>query len=380
MRSKIVVIGILAGLLSCLWFSQNASQERSFTVRVPADFERSLSLVVAYEKEPIKGERNETLAAQRNVLDEIISACHTNVDITVLVSSEEAKTRAQQKVEENGVQGDKINFVDLDFNSLWIRDFGAIEIVDSSGAPKWLDFEYFLPGNSWIDDGGNYTGRPADDDAFKKFATLSDINTQKVPLVLHGGAIASNGNGLILISEAVFEWNHHRFDYDEKTTRGLFEQYFPGNQIEFIPPLQGEPTGHLDIFLVFVGEQTVLIGELDSAHDEFNKYRLDRIASRLKDLSYHGDSLNVRRIPMPIRGQQGTIGTYTNVVFANGKLLMPIYTGDESFREQAKAIYREVLPDWEIVEFHSDALMAAEGALHCVTWNNKVQKPDSSKH
>jgi agmatine/peptidylarginine deiminase len=73
---------------------------------------------------------------------------------------------------------------------------------------------------------------------------------------------------------------------------------------------------------------------------------------------------------MPPRGSSVFGGTYTNVVYANGVLLVPKYGDvDDAGHANAVGIYQQLLPDWKIVSVESSGWLALKGSLHCVTKN-----------
>ena len=341
----------------------------SSNVIVPADFEQNEAVLIAYEREPLEGHQDKLLAAQRDVLIEIIAACHTAVDITVLVSDEESQNTLNQAITEKRIDKTDVRIVGLDFNSLWIRDYGAIQVRDGKGKLSWLDFDYYLPGDHWVNDEGQRYNRTDDDQAFVKLANELGQQVKSVKLVLHGGALLSNGDGLILISEAVFDWNYKRFGYSEQETAERFKECFPGNQLVFVSPLVGEPTHHLDMFMLFTDSRTLVLGTYSARYDEVNRVKLNRLAKNLSELSVGQEKLHIERIPMPPHGKKIWGGSYTNVLFANKKLLLPIYGVDPSLVVKAKKVYQHLLPTWEIVEIPSTALVIRHGAIHCVTYN-----------
>ena len=58
----------------------------------------------------------------------------------------------------------------------------------------------------------------------------------------------------------------------------------------------------------------------------------------------------------------GVWRTYTNVVYANGVLLVPIYPGtDEQGQFHALATFAELLPGWRIVGVNSNKLIEFDG-------------------
>ena len=62
--------------------------------------------------------------------------------------------------------------------------------------------------------------------------------------------------------------------------------------------------------------------------------------------------------------------TYTNIVFANGVVLVPVYPDYcPDLDEEALAIYRRLLPDRQVVGIDCSGLIKMNGALRCITMN-----------
>jgi agmatine/peptidylarginine deiminase len=69
---------------------------------------------------------------------------------------------------------------------------------------------------------------------------------------------------------------------------------------------------------------------------------------------------------MPPPGKDHFGGTYTNVVFANGVLLVPTYPDAPSEMEaEVMATYRRLLPGWEVVGIDAGSLVPHGGVLRC---------------
>ena len=108
--------------------------------------------------------------------------------------------------------------------------------------------------------------------------------------------------------------------------------------------------------------------------DYINHVRLNSVARQLSQLTVDEKPLIVERIFMPPHGQNIFGGSYTNVVFCNGTLLLPDYGIDPAGLAQATTLYSRLLPNWNIRAIYSGDLIVAEGALHCVTGNIPASK------
>jgi agmatine/peptidylarginine deiminase len=79
--------------------------------------------------------------------------------------------------------------------------------------------------------------------------------------------------------------------------------------------------------------------------------------------------MRVVRMPMP-PPIDGRYRSYTNVAFANSALLVPLYPGiDDSLDRRALSIYRELMPDREVIGIDIMEMSTLGGGLHCMTCN-----------
>ena len=336
---------------------------------MPAEFELQEAIIVAYEKQPSNPAHLNLHEKQRLTLIDIIDECHTSVDIKVLVADNESHDSAKNHLISRNVNLDKIEFIHQKFDSMWVRDYSPIQLHTPFGTRKWLDFDYYMPGDSWVDDKGIRHNRSLDDNVITDLAKRQGVEVQTVDLALHGGAILSNGGNILIISKAVFDWNQERYQLSPEQTQARFTNAFPGFHIEYVIPLAGEPTQHLDMFLVFTSRNTVVVGNYSPQMDYLNHLRLKGVARQLGQLTVDGKPLIVERIFMPPHGKNIFGGSYTNVVFANGTLLIPDYGIDPNGLAQATTLYSRLLPNWNIHPIFCGDLIVMEGALHCVTGN-----------
>jgi agmatine/peptidylarginine deiminase len=159
------------------------------------------------------------------------------------------------------------------------------------------------------------------------------------------------------------------FGFTDGQISELLGEYFGIRRWIYVPPLEGEPTGHVDMFAAVLAKNVAVVGELDPSIDSVNSERLDLSASHIsKSVSSLGP-MKVLRIPMPPKwGNQWR--SYTNVILANGILLMPSYSDvDPELEDRAEQVYREALPGWEVKRIPCDELVKDEGQLHCLSYN-----------
>jgi len=365
-RRRSLAIGLFLTLAAAAAYLFIA-QEKTNRWVIPAEFEQQQALLLAWEKLPRYEADMKYLLPQRQVLADIIAASYKTVPVVVLVSDKESRQSARQALSERDVPLAEITFIDLPFDSLWARDYGPVCVRSTDGRIEWRHHQYEMTAKGWTDVDGTPIRRPQDAVVTGKLAHLTGTPSARVPLVLFGGGIASNGEGLLLVSSDIVNWNEDKYGYSEAEITRLLEEHYGARQVVYLDALREEPTGHLDFFATFVAADTVVIGHYPPDHDYQNAQLLNSHARRLAGIETSHGPLKVARITMAPHDSRFFGGTYTNVVFANGSLLVPSYGIGQDL--DAVETYQRLLPGWKIVPINCGALIIGEGAAHCVTLN-----------
>lgn len=314
-------------------------------ITVPAEFERQSAIFLGC---------NELLPYQPQVLIDVVAALIDRVPLVALIDGEEQRRSVITSLCDWGLPGHWMNFMRTHAKTAWVRDWGPtfVRLPDSSLAI--LDAEY--------------NNRPEDDLAPRAMASLLRLKMASVPLSIEGGNILRNGQGLCVTTTQLFSHNAHRQLTPPQIMNAL-QKYYGYQRFMVLHQLQGEPTGHADMFCCFTAPDVAVVGQYDPAVDPVNANVLDQNAGFLARVPIGDGFLKVVRIPMPPR-TGAAWRSYTNVIFANGTLLMPTYGRlDEKGQEQAMETYAKLLPGWEIVGIDCGALIQHQGALRCVSLN-----------
>lgn len=315
-------------------------------VRMPAEFEAKEALLLG---------ATQMVQFHPQVLVDIAGAIFENVQVVSLVSRKAEGKLVQSLLAEAGLPNDAVTTVEAPVMTMWARDYGPLTVLDRYGRPFFLNATY------------RGRGSHLDDRVPVHLADALEIPVVELPLTMEGGDLLSNGQGLCLTTQRLLKRNQDERGYEVADVWDVLHRYFGFEHWIPLPSLQGEPTGHLDMFLTFVEPWTVVVGRYDPAVDPDNAAWLDWVARNLHERQTLGGSLRVERIPMP-PNDDGVWRTYTNVVFANGVLLVPAYPETcPDLDRQAAAIYQDLLPDWTIVSVDASSLIQRAGALHCVT-------------
>lgn len=315
---------------------------------MPAEFEPQAGMLMAWNKELTDNDSSALVA--------ILAALHEQLPILLVVSNPETEQRARAALRDRGVPDDSLQFVVADIRYPWIRDYGPIVIPSAAGQHMVVDTIY-------------WDRIPADDRVPRILADSWQLRCESLKLTLEGGNLLSNGEGLCLTTSDVPRANERLHGLGEAEVTRSLQDYFGFNQVVYLEPLLGEATGHADMFATFTDVDQVVVGEFPRDVDSANQRVLEGNAKRLAGLSTSRGPLQVHRVPM-LPHDDGVWRSYTNVVFANGRLLVPSYPRqDPDIEALAVATYQRLLPSWEVVPIPCESLSRQQGGPHCATLN-----------
>lgn len=277
------------------------------------------------------------------------------VPVTVCKLDLNTTIQAKKSVEAAGYDPDELaDWVSCDLDSIWMRDFGPF-------MAQTPDLQRV------VGDGSYYPGREADDSFPQQFGSWSDVPVYGIPLEFEGGNFFADGEGNC-VSTTIVPWYN---SMDEEEVAGIFRDYLGCTQTILLEPLEGEGTGHVDMFFAPVDRTNVILGSYDPEYDPTNAALLDENAAELEAAGY-----TVHRVPMP--GYEDGNGdgwedfrTYINGLHVRTAdthiYLVPVYTDDTEYEEEALAAIADAMPGVEIVPIDSTELITWAGAVHCIT-------------
>jgi len=313
---------------------------------MPADFEKQSAILLGC---------NELLPYHPRVLVELAAALIDKIALIGLVDSEEQRKHVITLLCDWGLPAHLLHFISLPVKGMWVRDYGPSFVRGRNRDITILDAEYLE------------ADRPEDDKAPSELASLLRLPVSPVPLICEGGNLLSNGQGLCVTTTTLASRNARR-GYSPQQSNEILAQYYGFRQIAVVKPLLSEPTGHIDMFATFVSPNVIVLGEYDSKIDPVNADILNENARILALARTAFGPLRVVRIPMP-SNRGGLWKTFTNVIYANGTLIMPTYGSDLDAQKEAMATYARLLPDWEIVGVDATSVIKQRGSLRCLSIN-----------
>ena len=294
---------------------------------------------------------------------DIAKAINGKVPLFGIVSDESQAKAGNELIKNLGLKPESMRFIINQADSIWIRDYAPFVLRYDEENTFMVDAKYRTR--------DQLEARKKDDLMGVRFAKMFDLPVRSIPLVLEGGNFISNGDGLLLTSAKTLQVNKEgKAAYSDPQLVSMFHDYLGVDGVFAVAPLQGEPNGHIDMFMTMVAKNIAVIGEIPPTEDPTNSARLNETARFVSTISTSAGPIQVKRIPMPPKWGEDW-RSYTNVIFANGILLMPSFSDvDPSLEQRAVQVYQSVLPPgWIVKKINCDNLVKLHGQLHCISYN-----------
>lgn len=252
-------------------------------------------------------------------------------------------------------------------NDVWCRDHGAIFTRREDGGMQLANWGF----NAW---GGKFAPWDLDNEIPARMAESLHLPQLRSRMILEGGAIEGNGQGLLLTTEAVL-LNPNRnpgctkveIEAELHRMLGTTHVFWLGHGIE------GDDTdGHIDDMVRFVHpEAAVSIVEPDARSPHYRA--LAENNERLQDLrTPSGSRVEIIPLPMPrpLVAKEWRLeqlpASYANFLICNGAVIVPVFHQPKE-DDRALGILREAFPGRRVVGIDARRLVIEGGAIHCIT-------------
>lgn len=256
-------------------------------------------------------------------------------------------------------------FVKLNNDDTWSRDFGGITIEENKKL-KILDFTF----NGW---GKKY---PAKQDnkitqQLKLKGILKGYEHQTIPFVLEGGAIESDGEGIILTTSLSLLEKNRNPHLTKQTIEKQLLCFFGAKKILWLEhgALEGDDTdSHIDTLARFISNDTIVYQSCDDIDDSHFE-ELKKMEEELKTFTnLEGKKYKLIALPWieaKYDEQERLPATYANFLIINGAVLVPTYRDKND--TVALKIFKNLFPKRDIIGIDCTTLIRQHGSLHCAT-------------
>jgi agmatine deiminase len=278
-----------------------------------------------------------------------------------------------------------VRVVELSSNDCWMRDVGPTIVVDARGRRRGVHWQF----NGWGGlAGGLYFPWDLDQAVAQKVCEIEGFDRYCAPFVLEGGAIHTDGQGTLLVTEECLLNPNRNPRLDRAAVERYLRAYLGVKQVIWLGKgvFNDETDGHVDNLACFVRAGVVCLTWCDRRRDP--QYAISHDAwQRLHDArDARGRRLKVVRLPMPgplymrareARGliaREGTraraagerlAGSYVNFYLANGGLVMPLL--DPPTDSRAARTLKRCFPRRKVVGVAAREILLGGGNIHCIT-------------
>ena len=306
------------------------------------------------------------------VFEQLVVAITENTRLICLTPPGDLMIQADRILDRLGLGDDKATLVHYPLNSSWVRDYGPLFLNHLNGSVTIADLRYDIDSDS-----PHREKRWFDDKIPEVFGGVFGLPVRSVPLWIEGGNLLSNGQGLyVSTSLALLAMNEHvepgrpvGAAQSQRVFRALGD-YLGAEKWRTVRLLPDEPTGHIDMFATFTSPDSVVVAQCDPDVNPDDAETLDFCARILAQETTALGPLRVSRIPMPPRAKDNRYRSYTNVLYANGTLIVPSFEDvDPEVERYVIETYTRLLPGWKITPIRVPLERGDASYFHCMTRN-----------
>jgi agmatine deiminase len=345
---------------------------RELGYRMPAEWEHHEATWLAWPHNPEDWPGK--FQAIPWVYAEIVRLLSEREQVHILVNDAKADGRARSILDRAGAHLDQVSFHPWPTNRVWTRDSGPIFVRNNESQVAITNWRF----NAWakysdwqLDD--QVPGRVAELLRMPQWQPEIRLNDNRARrLVLEGGSIDTNGEGILLTTEECLlsEVQERNPGVSREEMEQVFSDFLGIAQVIWLGRgVAGDDThGHVDDISRFVAPATIVTAVEPNTKDP-NHDPLAENLTRLKAArTLDGKQFDLVELPLPrpvvFQGQR-LPASYANFYVANGLVLVPTFHDPND--RVALNILAEVFPGREVIGIHSVDLVWGLGTLHCMT-------------
>jgi agmatine deiminase len=278
-----------------------------------------------------------------------------------------------------------IRVVELSSNDAWMRDVGPTCVVDDRGGVRGVDWRF----NAWGGlRGGLYFPWDQDDLVARKVLEIERLDRYRAPIVNEGGAIHSDGEGTLLVTEQCLLHRNRNPAFTGAQIEAALLACTGAKQIVWLGDgvFNDETDGHIDNLACFVRPGEVALAWTDDPRDPQHRISRDALERLMEQRDARGRRLRVHKLPMPgplymtraeaagvltragarpRHARERLAASYVNFYIANGGVVAPLL--DPRHDARMLAILRRLFPGRRVVGVPAREILLGGGNIHCIT-------------
>ncbi|RJY09485.1 agmatine deiminase family protein [Aurantiacibacter aquimixticola] len=330
------------------------------TFRMPAEWAEQDWIWIGFPAHADLWEKNlapaqEAMAAFANAVAE------TGQGVRLVVRNAAAEMRARDLV------SGAVRFERHPYGDIWLRDTGPLTVLGANDRRRAQGFRF----NGW---GGKYL-LEGDMETGASLAEACDLPYRKADWVLEGGAVETDGTGLVVTTEQCLLNPNRNPDLSREEIEARLERDLGFDRVLWLGDgLAGDHTdGHVDNLARMVGENTIAI-PLASSPDDPNVAVYEDARNRARNAG-----LTVRDVPSPGwmgQGEDAEPASYMNFAICNHIVVVPTYGSPHD--EDAVAAIGDLFPGRAAIGIRADAVLTGGGSFHCASQHVPRARPDDA--
>jgi len=322
---------------------------------MPAEWEPQEAVWLAWPHNELTWPGDMLAQVERTYL-EIIQALYSAQKIKLLVKDSGIEARISSLLLREGVDLGEVVFFHIPTEDAWIRDYGPTFVVNSElqepAIVKWIF-------NAW---GNKYDDLVGDNRIPYELNKTLCLPMFEPGIVLEGGSIEVNGNGVVLTTEQCLLNKNRNPRLSRGEIEGHLMEYLNVQKVLWLKEgIVGDDTdGHIDDIARFVDESTVICAVEEDRSDE--NYEI------LKENYERLQGLVTNVVPLPMPGYVGDHNarlpaSYANFFIGNEAVVVPVF-GHANDR-RALHVIQECFPNRRVVGVDATAMVYGLGTIHC---------------
>ncbi|MGC4028415.1 MAG: agmatine deiminase [Steroidobacteraceae bacterium] len=286
-----------------------------------------------------------------------------------------------------------VRVVELSNNDCWMRDVGPTFVVNAAGRRRGVDWMF----NAWGGlAGGLYFPWDQDDLVARKVLEVEGCDRYRAPLVMEGGAIHTDGQGTLLVTEECLlnpnrnpQLSREQIERELKAYLGVQTIIWLGAGV-----VNDETDGHVDNLACFARPGEICLAWTDNRRDPQWEVSNDALTRLRAARDARGRRFKVHKLPSPgplkmtdaeaagVRLRSGSqpraggarlAGSYANFYVCNGAVVVPLL--DPRTDAAALAKLRRVFPERQVVGVPGREILLGGGNIHCITQQVPAARP-----
>lgn len=330
--------------------------------RLKAEWEQQRAIMLTWPH--LDSDWRTNLAAVEQCYCDITKQISRFQQVICICQNQSTQQRALACLTQSNCDLEQVQFVIIETNDTWCRDYGPIS-VEAQSQTRWLDFQF----NGW---GDKYSAQLDNQVTRALYKHLQPAQTtlQSINFTLEGGSIDSNGEGILLTTSTCLLNPNRNGKQSKSQLNQNLQRWFSTKKIIWLDNIQlpGDDTdGHIDTLARFIDANNVVYCyHEDQDHPYFQQ--LSSMRSQL-EAALRDSDIELHPIPLPPapqnQEQQPLPANYANFLIINNALLLPLYGVEED--QQTMDQLQKLCPHREVIGINCRPLIEQFGSLHCIT-------------